>query len=397
MGGMAKKNLRMFKELCGDNNLKNVRVVTTYWSTVNKQEGASRQTALAKGAFKPLIKGGAKLIAHDQELESAKQIVSELMQQTPVKLKIQEELDAGKVLADTSAGGVIMEEMKEVQQKHNQEMEDLKTEMEDAAMENNKDLEAELAEERRKLQEVMAQVEEDRQRMEIMRIVREPQSKQEKKTIVDRNAEVALGSASQALRDTTLGKLAYPYRESEDVGPSMVESETTQQIPMQLTVQEQLELAHREEMREMKWKHTREMDGLKKDMDAVKAKNRNLQVELAEERRKRMELVRLQVEEDGEIQTWSHDRKSGKERPGLGVGEARLARDKGKGKAVTSSMTQVLPDTTSKLHTRAKRESRSSHHGYHGSSNSLDRATIVLLAVVVCLTLHFIVVRSLID
>jgi len=194
---MTKKNLRMFRELCGDDNLKNVRIVTTYWSTVDKQEGTSRQTALADGAFKPLIEGGAKLIAHDRELESARQIVSELVQQTPVKLKIQKELDAGKVLADTSAGGVIMEEMKEVQQKHNKEMEDLKKEMEDAAMENNEDLEAELAEERRKLQKAMAQVEEDRQRMGVVRIVPETQTSTASTSQQDQNKTVEENEKTQ--------------------------------------------------------------------------------------------------------------------------------------------------------------------------------------------------------
>jgi len=406
MGGAAKKNLRMFRGLCGDKNLKNVRIVTTHWSAVDKQEGTSRQTALAKGAFKPLIKSGARFIAHDRELESARQIVSELIQRTPVKLKIQDELDAGRVLADTSAGGVIMEEMKEVQQKHSKEMKDLKKEMEDAAMENNEDLEAELAEERRKLQKTIAQVEKDRHRMEMIRIAQGPRSKQERKTTVDREVALRGGLISQALRDTKSGNLAPPYQGSEDVESFTVEYEATQQIPLQLTVQEQLALAHRE-MREMQWTHTKAMEDLKKDMDAVKAKNNHLQAELAEERRKRMDLVQLPVEEDwnrildpGETRS-QLDRKDGKEeRLGLQVGEAKFARDKGKGKAVSSSMTQVLPDTTSKLHTRAKRESRSDgHHGYHGSSNSLDRATVIfkLLVVVVGLALRFIVIRLLID
>ena len=191
---MAKKNLRMFRELCGDGNLKNVRIVTTYWSTVDKQEGTSRQTDLANGAYKLLIEGGARLMAYDQELESAQQIVSELMQQTPVKLKIQEELDAGRVLADTSAGGVIMEEMKEVKQKHNKEMEDLKKEMEDAVMENNEDLEAELAEERRKLQKEMAQMEEDRQRMGGLRIAPEASTASTSQQLQGQNTTVQVNT-----------------------------------------------------------------------------------------------------------------------------------------------------------------------------------------------------------
>src|ERR1700678_632958 len=112
MGGQAKKNIRVFRELCGDNNLGNVRIVTTYWNRVDEQEGKDRETALANGAFKPLIDAGAKLLRHDRELESAQSIMSELIHTTPMTMKIQEELNAGRALGDMSAGAVIIEEMK---------------------------------------------------------------------------------------------------------------------------------------------------------------------------------------------------------------------------------------------------------------------------------------------
>ena len=48
------------------------------------------------------------MFRHDEELKSARSIMSELVQQLPVTLKIQEELDAGCALGNTSAGAVIM-------------------------------------------------------------------------------------------------------------------------------------------------------------------------------------------------------------------------------------------------------------------------------------------------
>ncbi|KIM43892.1 hypothetical protein M413DRAFT_25411 [Hebeloma cylindrosporum] len=161
MGGAAKKNLRVFKEVCGDMNLGHVRIVTTYWNLVDEKQGNSRQIALAQGAFKSLIDGGADLCRHDKGLESARSIISQLIHQEPVTMKIQEELNEGRALGDTSAGAVIIEEMKELKRKHDKEVEGLKRELEEAAMANDEQLRAELAEEHRKLEERMARAEKD--------------------------------------------------------------------------------------------------------------------------------------------------------------------------------------------------------------------------------------------
>ncbi|KAK2466544.1 hypothetical protein APHAL10511_001406 [Amanita phalloides] len=168
--GMAKKNLRVFRELCGDDNLGHVRFVTTYWNVVSEKEGKDREAALANGVFRPFIDAGARLIRHDGGFESAKKIISDLARQTPVTMKIQKELNAGMVLGDTSAGAVIVEETKELQKRHAEEMEELKKELEEAANENDDDLKAELDEERRKLAERIAQVAEDRKRLAMLRL-----------------------------------------------------------------------------------------------------------------------------------------------------------------------------------------------------------------------------------
>ena len=173
MGGAAKKNLRVFREICGDKRLDHVRIVTTNWNLVDEKQGNSRQDALAKGAFGPLINEGARLCPHDRGLESAQSIMSQLIHQEPVTIMIQEELNAGRTLGDTSAGALIVEEMKELKKKHDREVEELKKELEDASMVNNEDLILELAEERRKLEAMMAHAEEDRNTLQKTRVPRE--------------------------------------------------------------------------------------------------------------------------------------------------------------------------------------------------------------------------------
>jgi hypothetical protein len=170
MGGAAKKNLRVFREICGDRCLGHVRIVTTNWNLVDKMQGNSRQDALARGAFGPLIKEGAYLYPHDKGLESAHLIMSQLIHQEPVSMMIQEELNAGRTLGDTSAGALIVEEIKVLKKKHDKEVEVLKIELENASKANEEELRLELAEECRKLEEVMARAEEDRKTLKKTRV-----------------------------------------------------------------------------------------------------------------------------------------------------------------------------------------------------------------------------------
>ncbi len=167
VGGAAKKNLRVFREICGDEMLKNVRLVTTNWSSVGQTEGNSREAELANRIFRPLIDAGAQMHRHDQGLASAQFIVSTLVQQAPITLKIQTELNSGKALGDTSAGAIIIEEMKELQKKHEKDMEDLRKEMQEAEMDNDEDLRAELAKDRKQLEQLMARQQENQRRLAI--------------------------------------------------------------------------------------------------------------------------------------------------------------------------------------------------------------------------------------
>ena len=235
MGGIAKKNLRMFRELCGEDNFKNVRIVTTNWKHVDDSEGNRRETALARGAFKPLIDGGAEMIRHDKGLESARLIISGLIKKTPVTLKIQTELSAGSTLGDTSAGAVIIEEMKELQKKHEKEMEELKKELEEAVNTNDEQLRAELAEERRKLEELMARAGQDRK---ILQMAREIKSKSDAESIhkaVDEHMQVECQAASVYTQPQTTRKRTGVLRgettrkesgKREDVGKAATENAT---------------------------------------------------------------------------------------------------------------------------------------------------------------------------
>jgi hypothetical protein len=125
-----------------------------------------REAALRNSVFKPLIDAGAQMFRQDKGEESAHFIMSTLIKdEKPMTLKIQKELKAGRSLGETSAGVVIIEEMAGMGKKHDETMDSLTKEMEEAKRENNEVLRAEIAEERRKLEEMKARAEEDKKRL----------------------------------------------------------------------------------------------------------------------------------------------------------------------------------------------------------------------------------------
>jgi hypothetical protein len=163
MGKISKRNLRMFKQLCGDGSLRNVCITTTNWDRVTKEEGDMKEQELRESPnlLRPLINEGARLARHDKGIMSARSIVNYLIHKDPTKLQIQIELDAGKTLEETSTGAILHEEILALKAKQEAELLGLKEEMEAAAREMHAELLAELEEERQKSEAQRKKMEED--------------------------------------------------------------------------------------------------------------------------------------------------------------------------------------------------------------------------------------------
>jgi hypothetical protein len=169
VGKVARRNLRMFKSLCGDKALKHSAIVTTFWSSISERDGLRREQELCadETLFKPFLDNGAQVMRHDSELESAKKIMEHVAGLSQVVLQVQTELSHGTALKDTLAGQVLLEHLKELREKHKKEIEDLKAEMKDAAKKKDKKLKAELAEERKKMAASMTKNQEDINELEL--------------------------------------------------------------------------------------------------------------------------------------------------------------------------------------------------------------------------------------
>ncbi|KAH7263740.1 hypothetical protein BKA59DRAFT_490075 [Fusarium tricinctum] len=107
LGGSAKKNLMMFRKLCGKDGLKNVILVTTMWEDEQMEMGAKREQELieTKGFWGALVEEGAQVNRHDNTRASAMILLKSIAKKDTVIISIQKEMvSEHKDLNETEAG-----------------------------------------------------------------------------------------------------------------------------------------------------------------------------------------------------------------------------------------------------------------------------------------------------
>jgi len=133
MGGISTRNFKMFRQLCGDSTLKNVVIVTNMWGEVSEDVGAARERELANEDlfFKPVIGKGAIMLRHENDGDSAHNVLRHILENNPLSLQIQRELvDEKKDISQTAAGAELNRELMLQIQRHKEEMKELQAEME---------------------------------------------------------------------------------------------------------------------------------------------------------------------------------------------------------------------------------------------------------------------------
>lgn len=137
--GSTLRNLKMFRQLCGDEPLKNVIFTTTGWGLAGKSDQLGR--AVDKEAqlcsdplfWEPMIRRGAQTARFEDSRQSALELIKRLVPKPPVILQIQHELvDESKNLIDTSAGSTVNEEIKKLEAKYKAQLEAVQAEMQHA-------------------------------------------------------------------------------------------------------------------------------------------------------------------------------------------------------------------------------------------------------------------------
>jgi DNA repair exonuclease SbcCD ATPase subunit len=107
MGGSAKKNLMMFRKLCGKDSLKNVILVTTMWEDEQPATGEKREQELiaTNGFWGALVEEGAQINRHNNTRASAMSLLRTIAKNNRVTISIQKEMvSEHKDLNETEAG-----------------------------------------------------------------------------------------------------------------------------------------------------------------------------------------------------------------------------------------------------------------------------------------------------
>ncbi|TDL17995.1 P-loop containing nucleoside triphosphate hydrolase protein [Rickenella mellea] len=109
--GGTRRNFRMFQNLCGSKNLRQVVIVTTWWDKVEETLALQREHQLKESGtlFRPMLKDGATLMRHNQGYSSAKAVLDHLLsERASISLKLQTQLvEEKRALPVTDAGEIL--------------------------------------------------------------------------------------------------------------------------------------------------------------------------------------------------------------------------------------------------------------------------------------------------
>lgn len=158
MFGTARKNLDMFRKLCGDDALKNVVLGTTKWGDVTPEVGQRRGQQLQDTYWKEMVQHGSVIMQVHADSASAWQIVNRILENEAVNfVLIQEEvIELQKVIPDTEAGRMLrytLQELLEQQKKLSRDLEGEKTAKKDDAL-----LQQQLLENRKRMGNTISQI-----------------------------------------------------------------------------------------------------------------------------------------------------------------------------------------------------------------------------------------------
>ena len=110
------RNLRMLGELCGDQALKKVVLVTTMWDKVQQDTGVRREKQLFERYWKTMIDRGATTARFSNSADSAWKIIDLILKQHATEaLLLQEELvDLKRPLGETQAAKTLYSDLQRI-------------------------------------------------------------------------------------------------------------------------------------------------------------------------------------------------------------------------------------------------------------------------------------------
>lgn len=153
LGGSGMRNLRMFKKLCGEDNLGNIVLATTMWSLIGESEAEQQNAARRENELRTkenfwgfMIERGSRVFRQDRGSESAMEIVQYLVgRRRPITLDIQRDMvDRRLPLDETAAGREVQAGIAEQRKLYERKLAQTRTEMQQALKNRDKEHQREL-------------------------------------------------------------------------------------------------------------------------------------------------------------------------------------------------------------------------------------------------------------
>jgi len=159
MSGISRRNFEFFRQLCGDDTLKNVSLVTNMWGDVSRELAEDRESQLRTEYFAPAITAGARLVRHSNTKQSAHNILRSLVHNTPKPLQIQREIvDQHLNPMDTAIGRVLHQDLLEQERRHQKEKLEMIREMASATERAKEELRQEIRAQEAELERVRGEL-----------------------------------------------------------------------------------------------------------------------------------------------------------------------------------------------------------------------------------------------
>ena len=136
------------------------------WNDGSQDINEARERDFSPEFFKPALDGGARIVRHQNTIESAHNIIRRFAENDSPPLQIQRELVIErKDIVNTTVGKVISREFNEQISQHQTELREVREDMERGLKGKNEETRRKLAEEVRRLEERMAEIARDKKRM----------------------------------------------------------------------------------------------------------------------------------------------------------------------------------------------------------------------------------------
>lgn len=141
--GSARKNIIMFRKLCGSDALKKVILTTTMWDKIPGDEARQREKQLmeTRDFWGWMMEHGSTVRRHDNTQQSAAAIIRELARDLqPVTLDLQDQMVNQKLdLSKTSAGQELESVLAREREKMAQELAEVQQQMKEAIRERDEE------------------------------------------------------------------------------------------------------------------------------------------------------------------------------------------------------------------------------------------------------------------